>query len=335
MLYSANASAFILNNLKGVLYSEEIQLMKKDVVNSVIRRLTNDLTEIRKTFLIDFPIEKYIKIIRSVPNIVNYNYIPKNLKEISRSIKSNFNQKIFSLYNKLALSVLIKDSLDILEKIDLPSSIRILYIEWFKRVIEDFAKNPDEMYDYNSDLFLKDLGICNLKMFPAGAQIVEVSGISRNFLFTGGLIQLTKASLFALFKMGSFLSYYQIHTDNRCLDEFNPQGWDDCYIRIADMLNMNPNIKGMFGGSWFYDPALENVSPRLVYLRKTPEQNGAKLFRIGSSISDIKNATAISKIRRKLYKEGKYVPTGYLLIWPRKELIHWANKKDKKFSYDR
>ena len=30
------------------------------------------------------------------------------------------------------------------------------------------------------------------------------------------------------------------------------------------------NCRGMFGASWFYDPVLDDISPRLAYLRKIP-----------------------------------------------------------------
>jgi len=121
---------------------------------------------------------------------------------------------------------------------------------------------------------------------------------------------------------GRKLGYYQIHTHNRELNEFNEQGWNDCYIRIAEMLEKHEEVKGLFGASRFYDPQLENISPRLMYLQKIPLQNGAVCFSAGEDCTG--NALAKSKTRIKLYQEGKYIFMSYLLVWPRKELIKWA-----------
>ena len=86
-------------------------------------------------------------------------------------------------------------------------------------------------------------------------------------------------------------------------------------------------IKGVFRASWFCDPELENISPRLMYLQKTPVENGANFFYIGEDRTG--NAFAKSKTRLKLYNEGKYKPKAYLLVWPRKELIKWAKNVTK------
>ena len=113
---------------------------------------------------------------------------------------------------------------------------------------------------------------------------------------------------------------------------FNPQERDKCYLRIAELLKLNPRVKGYVQCSWYSDPVLENVSPRLVYYRQRPEQNGAKVFRFGTSESDIRNATSKSPTRRELFKEGKYIPTSYLVVWPRKELIEWAEKQESMYE---
>jgi len=61
-------------------------------------------------------------------------------------------------------------------------------------------------------------------------------------------------------------------------------------------------------------------------LADVPIKNGAKIYRVGTSESDIKNATSWSPTRMVLYKEGRYIPTCHLLIWPRKELMEWERK---------
>ncbi len=125
-----------------------------------------------------------------------------------------------------------------------------------------------------------------------------------------------------LLECGGNRPFYEIYTHLSELEDFNPDGWDQCYLRIAGMLELNPEIRGMWGGSWFYDPAMAQVSPNLCYLREKPQQNGAKVF--FSNISLDSGALAKSKTRRDLYEQGKYMPKAYALIWQRDALIGWA-----------
>jgi hypothetical protein len=55
-------------------------------------------------------------------------------------------------------------------------------------------------------------------------------------------------------------------------------------------------------------------------------QNGVKLFPAGATKKDIGYAIASSRTRRRLYKEGKYLPTAHAYIWPRKEFLLFAEK---------
>ena len=90
------------------------------------------------------------------------------------------------------------------------------------------------------------------------------------------------------------------------------------------MLEMNPDIKGVFGSSWWYDPEVERITPRIGYLRQRPLQNGATVFRMGSDQAAIINATGFSRLRRELYDKGEYLPTNYLMAWARDDLLGWA-----------
>ena len=72
---------------------------------------------------------------------------------------------------------------------------------------------------------------------------------------------------------------------------------------------------------------LAEISPRLLYLRVMPQENGAELFYWGPSSDDEDNATAKSATRRRLVKEGKYVPTCYYLVWLRQDILKWAKAR--------
>ena len=118
--------------------------------------------------------------------------------------------------------------------------------------------------------------------------------------------------------------FYLMHVIHKCVEGFNQSEWLNCFHNIYDLLKINKGMKGWLGRSWYYDPELEKISPRLSYLRKLPEGNGAALFKIGSFQDDILNATAKSLTRKQLHIENRYLPTKYLIVWPRNEIFKWA-----------
>ncbi|PIE33112.1 hypothetical protein CSA56_13080 [candidate division KSB3 bacterium] len=300
-------------------------MRKVELVNAHIRQLREELVKINSSMLHEFPIDRYIQSVESYRERYRYNYIAPTIKSMLNDIQARYNAHALALYHKLTLSSLIKRSIPNLNRNSFPESISDLYQEWFDRVLGEFSTLPDEYYSHQNDEFLKDLAGCSLRIIPiGGAWIVEISGIGRRFLLTGGFQQFIKGGWFALMKMGGFASFYQIHVVKRYLHGFNPEERIRCYLRISELLRQNPRIRGMFGESWYYDPTLRDISPRLLYLREIAEQCGAKVFRLGTSQSDIDNALAKSATRRRLYREKVYTPAAYLLIWPRKALMKWA-----------
>ncbi|MBX9605145.1 MAG: hypothetical protein K2Y51_02920 [Gammaproteobacteria bacterium] len=197
----------------------------------------------------------------------------------------------------------------------------------FNRIMTALENPSFTAYDIGGDLLYKDLALCAQKMYPAGAQVVEpASAFHRALLYRGGPRQFFACALFLLRTGGNF-PWYQIHTHLLEREEFTPERWDDCYARIAGMLVRHPHVRGMWGGSWFYDPALETVSPRLAYLRTRPEQNGARVFY--SNPDPHGGALATSETRRAMYERGEYLPKAYALLWPRAALIDWARREGR------
>lgn len=252
------------------------------------------------------------------------------IESLSNKYKTVFEKHGQGTFESLRKIVLLESVITSWENIfsdKYPQSIQEQYKITLNRFFQ-FSSTEEGWGKYNEDVYWKDLSIARQQMFPAGAQIVEAysgfglkQGLSLNMLQSVRFLTL-------IAKSGGREGYYQIHTHMPELSEFNEAGWNSCYVRLAEMLEKNARIKGMVGGSWFYDPQLEHVSPRLMYLQKVPINGGAKLFHIGKDTTG--NPFAKSKTRRKLYDEGKYIPQSYLLVWPRKELMDWADRFKRK-----
>jgi len=194
----------------------------------------------------------------------------------------------------------------------------------FRRIEQSII---DEKSDYaNYDFFVKDIAYVYGELIPCGAPSVSLNGEAsvRSLLSHEALKAYPNPFAWAkaTFQLGR--KWFRPHTDSRVLEEFNEAGWDKCYKYIAVLLEENPDMLGMAGTGWFYDPQILHISPRLGYLQARPLERGAFLFRHGPDPFYTAMAVEKSETRRKLVEEGKYIPQGYSLIWPREALLNWA-----------
>lgn len=253
-------------------------------------------------------------------NIVQ-TYTPEPLAEIYGKIRYADGVQELEIFRKIMILECLLNSWDDCFSEKYPQSIRMQFKKNFERML-NLCNDDKGWRELNTDDYWKDLAIARQQIFPAGAGVVETySGFGFRQGFSVNPIQSLKF-LKLLFLSGGKKGYYQIHTHTPLLGDFNEQGWLECYIRISEMLIKHQEIKGVFRASWFCDPDLVKISPRLGYLHKMPVDNGAKVFYIQEDKTG--NPFVKSKTRLKLYKKGQYRPKTYLLVWPRKELIKWA-----------
>ncbi len=209
----------------------------------------------------------------------------------------------------------------------LPPSVRALYPAAVERVLLQLAASglPDaEPYGPGTDAFLKDLRLAAGLSVPCGTHDVDlVATLNR------------RSGLKALLREGDLRGglrvlrdggpvWFRIHTDTRNLDDFDADGRVRCLLRIADLLRQRPHVKGMVGMSWYYDPVVARISPRLAYLQALPLANGAYLMRNGEAPEHTAWALASSPTRRALHARGAYRPAAYSLVWKRRHLLAWA-----------
>lgn len=275
-------------------------------------------------------------IIESIYNEIILEKPNYNNKDISHSILDNvenkFNDKTYELSQEqkinLRYALVANFALNLpylIKSLELTDSILKLYPVAIEKLSFFLEQMEFENYDISNDFFRKDINLTLGLHVPCGGQVLELSRYFRivsvlRSIFRGGNIN----PAIKYFLSDGPGQWFSVHTESRYLDYFSEEGWDACYIRIAEMLLNNPSINGLIGTSWFYDPSLIEISPHLRYLRERPLQNGAFMMKHGSTPIDIERATIKSKKRRKLYEEGKYLPVSYTIFWPRKALIAWA-----------
>jgi hypothetical protein len=186
----------------------------------------------------------------------------------------------------------------------------------------------DADYDLPHDYFLKDIRFAAGWTVPCGAQVVDLRSKIR--LGTGIAALRTERSLRLaprLLRRATIAPWFRPHTESRFLDDFNEAGWDRTYLRVASLLQRHPKVIGMAAYSWFYDPQLDDISPRLSYLRKRPVERGAILVRGGTSPTDVANATQTSATRQRLHEAAEYIPVAHELLWLRDDMLRWATER--------
>ena len=206
----------------------------------------------------------------------------------------------------------------------LPDTVNRLYPDFFAQLAKFLSTRSRD--DYCDDYFVKDVRYALGVTIPTGALQFDLSArvgpkvIWRDLRMTGS----PNSSLRYATSLG-WRRWYGNHIDLRAMKEFTPEGWTASFARIAEVLKLNPAVRGVAGVSWFYDPQVARISPHLAYVQ-APTSHGAFLVKMLTPPHDVANALIRSPTRKKLYVEGKYVPTCYLLAWPRGPLLAWAER---------
>jgi hypothetical protein len=249
--------------------------------------------------------------------------------ELSKAFHDRFERRTFLNINKL---VVVDFALRLSETLALrkiPDEILALCPAAASRLLAYVQNLSDQEYHFAHDDFVKDVRFASGLSVPSGeAQVSDLSGtlgirLSARLLLRNPSAQYARSVL----RWGRIAPWFPTHTDSRYLNDFNEPGWDACYMRTAALLRAHPEVLGMSGRAWWYDPQLEFVSPRLIYLRLRLIERGALMLRSGTSDDDIRNATAKSANRRRLYEAGKYTPVAYTFLWQRAHLIAWADSQ--------
>jgi len=292
----------------------------------VRQRLENEILSLDPQLLVSHPVESYAQRLDLWERRQSYHFVPSEISRECEEITAKAGLRGLELYHKMLLVSLIKNYEERERHHRIPDSIRQLMPGEFDRILAGMEHSEDGFYLHGNDLFSKDLGLCRLKLLPCGSEIVDLwSGIPRSTLMQGGVSQLIRETMLVS-RMGGFKPLYESHWDRRLVRQFTAQQYDLCYVRIADLLRLNPDIKGMFGSSWWFDPQLEDIAPELLFLRRTPVANGAKIFHVGPDAGVVRDAVQFSKKRKALYESGKFRPSRYMLVWTRADMLDWADR---------
>jgi len=307
------------------------------------------------TLLDEFPQTLYLAELKTRDYYVQYEQFSKKLTTMLDTIEQRYGMGAVALYQKSSLCRLIVESLSSLDKRRLPEGVGDSYTAWFERIHGDFFDQADAYYDYKK-LFWplrKDLAVCSGRAIPVGgAWLVERRRLSRSVLTkqsaagaesrssseavrgggrarvvaagkTLGLGEVAKKVMRALRELRhDYDWFYVIHTAERNIQDFNREQMALAYRNIVELLELDPDVWGVFRQSWFLDPSLKEISPDLSFLWEVPQRHGAKLYCAGACTQEeITTITATSPMRKRLYEEERYIPKTYFYFWPRDKMV--------------
>ena len=258
-----------------------------------------------------------------------YIWIPEDVARANESLRRDAPGALPD-YNRYVLLKLIERFSPRENRYRLPDSIAALYPAELARIRRQVETFEDKYFDTANDAFRKDLAILTHRLIPVGAEYAEGgAGIPRRLFFCGGIGQALRLLWLVLGRCRGRRPFFALHAHTLALADFNPRGWRATYHRLAELLELNPRMKGWVSASWFLDPALEDVSPHLGYLRKVPLEGGAALLFVCRHPDGSSGALSKSETRRRLFAEGKYVPATYMRIWPRAAVLAWRERQSR------
>jgi hypothetical protein len=207
---------------------------------------------------------------------------------------------------------------------DLPPAVLELYPEWIGRLADFLTAAPDP---YDRDFWAKDVRISLVLSVPgARTQMIDLSSP----MGPGQVLRHAREGwgwsvIPAYAAAQAWKPWLEVHTESRELSDFNEAGWDRAWATAAEILKRRPEMAGMLGSSWFYDPPLEQISPRLAYLRLNPLKHGAFMIHQGPGDIHTQRAATSSPTRAALIEKGEYTARSWIVAWPRAALIKWAD----------
>ncbi|MFT3759456.1 hypothetical protein [Thauera sp.] len=272
----------------------------------------------------DFPLDALISIFDTVDPFVGYGYVPGRIFEIALNIRKQSSERTLAAYLNLLVLRLIESFEPRFEMSGLSALFRPEFEKNLRRItssIED--EEIRARASLSSDVFMKDLGIARQILIPCASHLVyRHSGIPRRVLIAQkgmrGRCQLLKT---LCFDTRAFRPYLENHVHLPMLDEFNAEGRERCFRLVAELLRCWPDSNGLIGTSWYYDPAVGAISPRLAYLHDVPAAGGACFLDMGESENARLGALERSSTRRDFAERGAYSPKNFMMIWSRRRVL--------------
>lgn len=303
--------------------SQRRALPPPDAISAMAREIESGLAA---GLLADHPIAAYLASYATLPAGSQYHAVPAEARATCAAIEAVGGMETVEAYHRLVLLHLIARTIaeGPVAPMRLTSEARGLLDDYLARVVADVGKGRKGFFRHGHDPFAKDFAVCRGRLLPCGVEVLDpLGGIPRSLAFKGGLGQaLTMARM--AWRLGGVKAVWGLHFDRRLVKDFSAQGYADLYLRVADLLEANPEIRGISSWSWWHDPQVARISPELSFIGSIPESGGAFVMRVGEDAYATADALRFAPQRKALYDAGQYRPCFHMLAWARQDVLAWA-----------
>ncbi|KKO46887.1 hypothetical protein WG68_02815 [Arsukibacterium ikkense] len=177
-----------------------------------------------------------------------------------------------------------------------------------------------------NDKFIKDIGLLAGSLLPCAERVVEpYSAIQRSLVYSNGAAQGWRF-IRALVAASGNKPLCRLHVHLAEIDSLTATGWRLTCQQLAELLLLNPQLKGVVGASWFYDPALSKVSPKLAFISELLSEIQASWFFSHTETAQ-SGALIRSSKRQQAFANGQYQPRNYVIFITRKQLLSWHKRQ--------
>lgn len=267
------------------------------------------------------PTGRFIAALDGQDPYLGYGHLPPPLLAFARETSARHGPDSLSRYLAVVLLSLIGEAPDRIAATGLPAVFEDEFAASFTRILHGIETAGGRGLAIADDLFLKDLGICRGVMIPCVSHLIyRHGGIPRRLLLRQDPGVMLRGLTFTALRTHGLRPFLVNHVHMPMRADFTPEGRERCYALVAELLRLWPDSRGLLGASWYYDPRVAEISPRLAYLRQVPEAGGALFLKAGGG-AGAADALHRSPTRQRLHAEGRYDPQVYYMIWPRKDIL--------------
>jgi hypothetical protein len=216
----------------------------------------------------------------------------------------------------------MKDAVRALAQRPLPPAVRTLLLDEFA-----FMTRPDAAalpwFRFHRARFAGMAKLALLRRFPAGLFHWEESGIPRRWLLRIPWRDLPRAARVIARDVGGFGPLVVPHLNPRRKSPWLTEtAANRSYYLMAEAIELQPELRGISGASWFRAPRIVDVAPHLAWVNTVFLENGGFVTTVGPA-DEHSGVFANSPQRRALYDQGTFTPLVGLAIWPRDAVLEW------------
>lgn len=269
----------------------------------------------------DWPVPSFLAAFEGQDPYLGYHHLPASVLDKWQSAMDRHGGICGSAYLALVLLDLIEGFASRFARSGLTARFLPEFHGQLNRILTEIEAGAEPGLSLDSDLFLKDFGICRMTLIPCVSHLIyRHSGVPLRLILRQRLRDKIRAAWMVGVRTRGRKPFLENHVHLSMRGHFDEAGRARCYGLVAELLRLWPETRGLVGSSWYYDPAIPRISPKIGYLRLGPERAGALFLDNGGGVA-ARGALSRSPTRRRLYEEGRYEPHNYFMIWARRDII--------------